>query len=82
LGVPVVDVGSRQRGRERASNVLWAPHDAAQIAAAIQQQIAHGRYPSDSRYGTGDSGERIAEVLVNGSHSVGTRPEWVQISTR
>jgi UDP-hydrolysing UDP-N-acetyl-D-glucosamine 2-epimerase len=71
LGVPVVDIGSRQRGRERASNVLWAPHDAEQIAAAIQQQIQHGRYPSDSRYGTGNSGERIAEIL---SKSEETQP--------
>lgn len=69
LGVPVVDIGSRQYGRERAKNVVWAPHDAAQIASAIQQQIAHGRYPSSSTYGTGNAGQRIAEVLVDGTGS-------------
>ena len=63
LGVPVVDIGNRQRGRQRAKNVTWVPHDAGQIAQAIQQQIAHGRYPSSDLYGTGNAGERIAEVL-------------------
>lgn len=64
LGVPVVDIGNRQRGRERASNVVWAPHDAAQIASAIERQIAHGRYPSSPLYGVGDSGTRIADILA------------------
>jgi UDP-hydrolysing UDP-N-acetyl-D-glucosamine 2-epimerase len=63
LGVPVVNVGSRQFGRQRGPNVVDVPHDAEQIAAAIQRQIAHGRYPSSSIYGTGDAGTRIAEVL-------------------
>ena len=63
LGVPVVDIGNRQRGRQRAKNVVWAPHDAAQISKAIEQQIAHGRYASSDMYGTGNAGERIAEVL-------------------
>ena len=39
LGVPVVDIGSRQFGRERASNVVWVPHDRDQIAAAIERQV-------------------------------------------
>jgi UDP-hydrolysing UDP-N-acetyl-D-glucosamine 2-epimerase len=64
LGVPVVNIGSRQFGRQRAKNVVDVPHDAEQIAGAIQRQIAHGRYASSSLYGVGDSGERIAEVLA------------------
>jgi hypothetical protein len=59
-----VDIGSRQQGRQRASNVVWVPHDAAQIASAIQRQIAHGRYASSDMYGTGNAGQRIAEVLA------------------
>lgn len=64
LGAPVVNVGTRQWGRERAGNVIDVPHDADQIHAAIERQVAHGRYPSSSLYGTGNSGERIAEVLA------------------
>ena len=72
LGVPVVDIGSRQYGRERAKNVVWAPHEAEAIARAIQQQIAHGRYVSSDMYGTGNAGTRIAEVLANVSVSAHT----------
>jgi UDP-hydrolysing UDP-N-acetyl-D-glucosamine 2-epimerase len=65
LGVPVVDIGNRQRGRQRAKNVVWAPHDAEQISQAIQRQIAHGRYASSDMYGNGTAGERIAEILAS-----------------
>lgn len=64
LGVPVVNIGTRQFGRERAKNVVDVPHDAEQIAQAIRTQIAHGPYPSSSLYGAGDAGEKIAEVIA------------------
>lgn len=76
LGVPVVDIGSRQHGRERAWNVETAPHDAEVIADQIQKQIAHGRYVSSDMYGTGNAGQQIAEVLANGS--VGNCPSPVR----
>lgn len=63
LGVPVVDIGSRQQGRERAGNVRWAPYDAESIAEAIIGQLAHGRYRPSSLYGQGHAGEQIAEIL-------------------
>ena len=74
LGVPVVDIGSRQMGRQRAWNVETAPHDAEIIADQIAKQIAHGRYPSSALYGTGNAGERIAEVLADGSVCTHTSP--------
>jgi UDP-N-acetylglucosamine 2-epimerase len=64
LGVPVVNIGTRQQGRERGPNVIDVPHEANAIARAIQQQIAHGRYPRCELYGRGDAGMRIAEVLA------------------
>jgi len=63
LGTPVVDVGLRQRGRERSKNVMWVPHHDTSIRCAIEKQRAHGRYPSDGLYGTGNAGQKIAEVL-------------------
>lgn len=79
LGVPVVNVGSRQFGRERGPNVIDVPHDAERIAAAIQKQIAHGSYPSSAKYGTGNAGEKIAEVLCGETESarVGHEYNWV-----
>lgn len=66
LGVPVVDIGSRQYGREtdlKVGNVLRVPYDCRHIEAAIDAQIAHGPYPSSSLYGTGTAGEQIARVI-------------------
>jgi UDP-hydrolysing UDP-N-acetyl-D-glucosamine 2-epimerase len=64
LGVPVVNIGSRQAGRERASNVVDVDYDRAQIRAAIESQIARGSYPRDTLYGDGRAGARIADVLA------------------
>lgn len=65
LGVPVVNIGSRQAGRERGRNILDADYELVQIKTAIQRQIAAGRYPSDEIYGDGHAGENIARVLFN-----------------
>lgn len=64
LGVPVVNVGTRQQGRQRGGNVIDVGYDAAEILSASRKQIAHGRYPCDPVYGDGRSGQRIAEVLA------------------
>lgn len=63
LGVPVVNIGSRQAGRERGPNVLDVEHEREAILAAIQEQVANGRYAADTTYGDGKAGERIAELI-------------------
>ncbi|MFN6933727.1 MAG: UDP-N-acetylglucosamine 2-epimerase [Tsuneonella sp.] len=64
VGVPVVNVGDRQLGRERGRNVIDAPWEAERIAGALAKQIAHGRYPRDLLYGDGQSGARIAALVA------------------
>jgi UDP-hydrolysing UDP-N-acetyl-D-glucosamine 2-epimerase len=64
IGVPTVNVGSRQTGRDRAPNVVDVGHDRHQIAEAVRAQIAHGRYASDHLYGDGGAGPRVADVLA------------------
>jgi UDP-hydrolysing UDP-N-acetyl-D-glucosamine 2-epimerase len=64
LGVPVVNIGSRQAGRDRGANVLDVGYSQDAIAQAIQAQIAHGRYAPDLLYGDGRAGERIAQLLA------------------
>jgi UDP-hydrolysing UDP-N-acetyl-D-glucosamine 2-epimerase len=73
LGVPVVNIGMRQWARERGPNVIDVPHDALKIRQAIDQQIAHGRYPSSALYGSGNAGARIAEVLTRVCDRADTR---------
>jgi UDP-hydrolysing UDP-N-acetyl-D-glucosamine 2-epimerase len=63
LGVPVVNIGSRQHGRLRAKNVIDVPHDAAAIRKAIEKQLAHGRHTSSKIYFKKDSSKTIARIL-------------------
>lgn len=64
LGVPVVNIGTRQSGRDRGPNVLDVGYDRATIRSAVERQIAHGRYPSAHVYGDGRTGPRIADLLA------------------
>ena len=64
LGVPVVNIGSRQEGRERGINVLDVGYDSRETADAIQRHLGNGRYPNDSLYGDGTAGARIAERIA------------------
>ena len=73
LGVPAVNVGTRQQGRERGSNVLDADYDANAIEAALRAQIAHGRYPCSTLFGDGQSGRRVANVLADAEISIQKR---------
>lgn len=64
LGTPCVNIGSRQRNRERGANVIDVPHDAGAIYAGIQQQLANGRFPRSFQFGDGNAGKRIADILA------------------
>ncbi len=63
LGVPAVNIGTRQAGRERGRNVLDAPYDRTRIAAAIKSQVQHGLYPSSRLYGNGKTARAIVSRL-------------------
>jgi UDP-hydrolysing UDP-N-acetyl-D-glucosamine 2-epimerase len=66
IGTPAVNVGSRQLGRQRGSNVVDSGYSKDEIAAAIRAQIEHGRYDREPIYGDGAAGKRIADVLATG----------------
>lgn len=73
LGVPAVNIGSRQDGRERGHNVLDVGHDRTAIAAAVRQHLQRGRLPSDRLYGDGRAGQRIADCLASAELTVRKR---------
>jgi UDP-hydrolysing UDP-N-acetyl-D-glucosamine 2-epimerase len=73
LGVPAVNVGTRQQGRERGPNVIDAGHDAGAIESAVRGQIAHGRYPRSPLFGDGQAGQRVANVLADAEINVQKR---------
>ncbi|MCF2499639.1 UDP-N-acetylglucosamine 2-epimerase [Dyadobacter chenhuakuii] len=64
LGIPVVNIGSRQSGRERSSNVIDVNFDAEAIILAVQKQVANGPCKSSLLYGDGHAGLQIADLLA------------------
>lgn len=64
FGTPVVNVGDRQKLRERNANVMDAPADANALAEALRSALAHGRWPCINRYGDGLAGPRIADLVA------------------
>ncbi len=73
LGVPAVDIGTRQTGRERGRNVIDVDHDRAAIAAAIRDHIKRGRPEPDRLYGDGKAGVRIADTLARADLTIEKR---------
>ncbi len=63
LGTPVVNIGDRQRLRERNDNVLDVAIDAGVIQAAVEDAISHGKWPCNNRFGDGSAGVRIVRHL-------------------
>lgn len=69
FGCPSVNIGSRQRGRLRGTNVIDVPYEADATVAAIQRCVEDQEWRSHCRhcvnpYGRGDSGARVAEILA------------------
>ncbi len=67
LGLPAVNVGDRQKGRLRGTNVLDAeprgPSVAAALSRAISSEFRRG-LDGTSPYGDGRSADRIARILA------------------
>ncbi|NDU85753.1 MAG: UDP-N-acetylglucosamine 2-epimerase (hydrolyzing) [Ferrovum sp.] len=64
LGTPVVNLGDRQRGRERGDNVYDCSWDAKALAQALRKQIQRS-YGGSQIYGSGYSGELMADIIAH-----------------
>ncbi|MBI1999166.1 MAG: UDP-N-acetylglucosamine 2-epimerase (hydrolyzing) [Parcubacteria group bacterium] len=64
LGVPTVNIGSRQNGRMRAENVIDVDFKKRAIQKAIDAQLAHGRYEQSAIYYQPDTSKKISEILA------------------
>jgi UDP-hydrolysing UDP-N-acetyl-D-glucosamine 2-epimerase len=73
LGVPAVNIGTRQSGRDRGANVQDVNYDADEILAAIRRQMKVGRYAPDTLYGDGHAGEKIAQALATATPQIEKR---------
>lgn len=65
LGVPVVNVGTRQNGRMRGENIIDTGYDKEEIAKAMNSFIQReSHFESSSLYGDGNAGRYIADILA------------------
>lgn len=68
LGLPVVNIGSRQQDRERGENVIDVDYDREQIETAIFKALYDQEFLAEVKkrrnpYGDGQAGSRIASLL-------------------
>ena len=73
LGVPAVNIGTRQMGRERGHNVIDVGHDRKEIADAVATHIKRGKPTRDLLYGDGKAGVRIADCLAQAELTIEKR---------
>ncbi len=65
IGVPCVNIGTRQQGRERGNNVIDVDLNKTKIINAIFKQIKIKKYKQGKVYGNGDAAKKIVKVLKN-----------------
>ena len=63
LGVPAINLGSRQINRERGPNVIDVEHEREAIKTAIKSHFV-GKKEQSFVYGNAQAGKKIAEVLA------------------
>jgi GDP/UDP-N,N'-diacetylbacillosamine 2-epimerase (hydrolysing) len=68
FGLPVVNVGTRQVGRQRAENIIDVGYHKEQIKKAINKALFDEKFKQKARncrsiYGNGKAGKRIADIL-------------------
>lgn len=78
LGLPVVNVGARQRLRERASNVADVDFNRAMIRDSVLAQARADRLPSSTLFGDGTAGTQIAEIVSHVDLSVEKSLNYLQ----
>lgn len=64
FGTPVINIGDRQRLRERNANTVDVPAETQALGTALQQALARERHPGHNRYGDGLAGDRIVDLLT------------------
>ena len=65
LGVPAINIGDRQIGRERGKNVIDVDFDEREILQAYNKIVSNSRPSSDELYGNGNAGVEIAKVIAS-----------------
>lgn len=73
IGLPVINIGKRQYGRQRGENVLDLSTARSQILETEIASMAGKRFPHSNLYGAGDSGLRSAQAIAKWEPSLKQR---------
>jgi UDP-hydrolysing UDP-N-acetyl-D-glucosamine 2-epimerase len=65
LGVPVINIGTRQNKRDRGHNIIDVNYKHEEISNAIQHWLNNPKPESSTLYGGGDAGIKIADLLAS-----------------
>ena len=63
LGLAAVNIGPRQKGREKAGNVIEADYDEKTIIQAIKLALTKKLTGKDNPYGDGQTSQRVIKFL-------------------
>lgn len=69
FGLPAVNIGNRQQGREHTENVLHVPYDRAQIAEAIKKALTDAAFKKRCQsikppFGDGQAFKKMVEIMA------------------
>ena len=64
LGVNVINIGNRQRNRERGNNIIDVEYNSAQIVKAANKYLTKNKKSLRSKlYGNGNAGKKILKII-------------------
>ncbi len=63
LGIPAVNIGNRQKGREIGKNVLYSKHNFQEIVRLTLKQFNTKKFSKNKLYGNGFAGKKISDIL-------------------
>ena len=65
LAIPVINIGIRQKGRDRADNVIDVGNKTEDLIKSIEKikNLKKGYLKSSNIYGSGNSGKKISKIL-------------------
>ena len=65
IGVPAVNIGSRQKDRLRGKNIVDSSYAYKELKSKILLQVSKKRFRSEKIYGDGNSGKKICNIINN-----------------
>ena len=77
LGVPSVNIGTRQSDRERGPNVKDVGYDKYKISNSILQQVGK-KFKKSFIYGSGDAGKKIAKILSKSNFTINKKLNYLK----